>query len=57
MWNRNFYNIINAFTSTSDQFNASLLNKSINLYPPPPPKSTDLKLLICSVYCTAYLIW
>ncbi len=27
-----FYNIINVFTVTLDQFNASMLNKSINLF-------------------------
>jgi len=32
LWNIIFYNLINVFTVTSYQFNASLLNKSIDLF-------------------------
>ncbi len=53
--NRNLYeveivsNSINVFTATFDQFNASLLNKSINFFP--KKKSlTDPKLLNCICY-------
>ncbi len=31
-FNRNFCSIIDVFTATFDQFNASLLNKSIHLF-------------------------
>ncbi len=34
-----FCNIINVFIITFDQFKASLLNKSINFYNPPPKKN------------------
>ncbi len=46
-----FCNIINVFIITFDQFKASLLNKSINFYNPPPPKNyTDSNLLNGIVY-------
>ncbi len=37
--------IIHVFTVTFDQFNASLLNKSINLHPRKKKNLTDPKLL------------
>ncbi len=39
-----FRNIINVFIITSDQFKASLLNKSINFYNSPPPQKRKKKL-------------
>ncbi len=45
-----FCNIINVFI-TFDQFKASLLNKSIHLYPPtPPPPQKKQQQLNCFKY-------
>ncbi len=39
IWNKkNFFNIINVFNVTFDQFDVSLLNKIINFWKNPDPK-------------------
>ncbi len=50
IWNRSLVYIIYVFTVTSDEFNASLLNKSMNLFKNKKKNLTHPKLLNGSLY-------
>ncbi len=59
IWNKKiFCNIINVFIITFDQFKASLLNKSINLYNFfPPPKIVNIDIIINTKNLSSKSAW
>ncbi len=59
IWNKKiFCNIINVFIITFDQFKASLLNKSINLYNLfPPPKMLNIDIIINKTNLSSKSAW